>query len=150
MQNSIIVTSDVAKRLDLKGRKDNTLNVQMVFAKPDGTALDLSVYNTLVFDIIGNGGTVTLTADLSTGLTISGAGSNVLTLVKTAAEMGFAAGNYTYRLTATKTDYEKQWLNGRFYFTDNIEDLTQKTVDTGTKYVLINNEQVNITISNPS
>lgn len=143
------VSGDVAQRIDLEIRKANTMNFQFVFAATNGTALDLTGYTAINFEVLNSQQSQILTADLSTGLVISGAGNNVLTLTKSEVDTDLPAGNnYMYRLTLTKTNYVRQVLNGYFAITNELVVPNAPRALDGVTTNFIDGAQYTITVSN--
>lgn len=143
------ISGNVAERIDLEIRKGNTLNFDFIFTQTNGTALDLTNYTEINFAVLNGQSSEVITADTSTGLTISGTGNNVLSLVKDEADTNITAGNgYSYRLTLTKASYVRQVLNGYFVITDKITDVTEHRDNEGVTTVYIEGNYYTVTVIN--
>jgi hypothetical protein len=150
MANSNIkrISGNVAERIDLEIRKENTMNFRFIFSATDGTALDLTTYTSIEFEVFNSQSSTVITADLATGLTISGAGNNILTLVKDDTETNITAGNgYTYTLTLTNATYKRAVLSGQFFVKDGLTDVTAPKNIEGVLVAYIEGAYYTITVS---
>jgi len=142
------VSGDVAERIDLEIRKANTMNFSFVFAENSGLPLDLTAFSTIEFEVLNSQVSPVISADLATGLSISGAGSNILSLEKSAQETDINAGKYSYRVTFTKPSYQRIILSGFFYINDGVKDITTPRELNGITLVFINGKHYTVTVSN--
>lgn len=142
------ISGDVAERIDLEIRKANTMKFNFVFSKTDGTALDLTAFSEIDFAVLNSQSSSVITADLATGLSIDGAGSNILTLLKDESETNITAGKYTFKLNLDKANYNRQVLSGYFYINDGVTDPTTTRNIDGVTTVFIEGDYYTITVSN--
>lgn len=93
------VNAIVAADVDFKSYKGDTFRTTLTFTDANGSAIDLSAAS-LKMECY-NGRTLILSFSNGDGITVSGAGNNIVTLQKV---ITIQAGNFRYDLQATLQD----------------------------------------------
>ena len=142
------VASDIAERLDVIARQNETLNLSItMYDQKTAEQFDLTDY-TLRFSI-QSGQTEVVSAEVGTGMTVTPA-AGLIVIAKDEIAMGIPSGTYTYNIIASKLNYTKSWIVGQFSIVPQTQVAGQKDgrVSGGQTYVRIDNKDILVTISN--
>ena len=115
------INLDIASRLDITCRRNDTFSLDMDWTDVNDSAIDLTTY-TFKMEVRRNAtsGTALLTFN-NAEFTTKDANGN-LTVVKAASSMTLKGGTYVYDLQATHSNGTVQtWLTGDFVI---VEDIT--------------------------
>ena len=147
--SSIAIASDIAERLDIATRQNESCNLTIsLFDPTSGQPFDLTTYS---FELsIDNSGSNVLLAESGTGLTITAPTSGVINVVLSDIQMGFPAGNYTYRLTATSATAKKTWIQGLIIHVaqNQIQPASDSLRNSGKTYVHLNGKDILLSVTN--
>ena len=143
------VASDIAERIDIATRQNETCNLTIAFYDPTtGTPFDLTGYTfTLSVD---SSSTNLVTATTGTGLTVATPASGVIAVELSTLQMQFPAGNYTYRLTAVSANATKTWLQGLLSHVgqSQLQTASDTLRNSGKTYVHLGGKDILVSVTN--
>ena len=117
-------SSIYAAELNITIYRGDTQSISVTFTDPnDGDgALDLSAYSTLLMQIKQTSSSASLLdLSLGSGLTVSGASNNVLTIDLTSAQASLSAGTYKYDIEGITADpITRTIMQGNFIVSQDI------------------------------
>jgi len=112
------INLDIASRLDITCRKNDTFKLDMDWTDNSGTAIDLTAY-TFKAEVRKNSTSSTAIITFSdSDFTKTSTGD--LTMNKASADMNIKGGQYVYDLQATKSGEVKTWLAGDFVINEDV------------------------------
>ncbi len=110
------INTDIAQKIDIVTREDNSATINLVITDSSGAAFDLTGY-TIVHTVFDDNETH-LTKNGSGGITATGGGAfdntGKITIKFTPTDLSILPGNYQHKLVLTTGTDTKTWMYGKF------------------------------------
>jgi hypothetical protein len=115
------INTDIAQKIDIIARENNTATINLVIADSAGTAFSLADYN-VTFTIYDSSSTYITKSNGNGGITATASGSSTLdstgkiTIKMSVSDLSILPGTYTHKLVLSSTDGNetKTWMYGKF------------------------------------
>ncbi len=112
------INTDIAQKIDIVTRENNSATINLVIADSSGAAFNLTGY-TVNFKVYSDN-IDHIAKSNGSGITATGSGSGTLdstgkiTIKLTTTDLSILPGSYSHKLTLTKGDDVKTWMYGKF------------------------------------
>ena len=110
------INTDIAQKIDIVTRENNSATINLVITDSSGAAFDLTGY-TIVHTVFDDHETH-LTKSGSSGITATGGGSfdntGKITIKYSPSDLSLLPGNYEHKLVLTTGTDVKTWMYGKF------------------------------------
>ena len=113
------INTDIAQKIDIIARENNSATINLVISNPDGSAFNLTGYT--VTHTIEKDNVVEITkANGGSGITATNSGSNDLdntgkiTITFSPTDLSILPGTYNHKLILVKGSETKTWMYGKF------------------------------------
>lgn len=111
------INADIAQKIEIVVREDNSATINLVISESSGAAFDLTGYT--VVHTVYTDDQVHITKSNSDGITATVSGSALdstgkITIRFTPTDLGILPGVYKHKLVLSKESVVKTWMYGRF------------------------------------
>ncbi len=110
------ISTDIAQKIEIVTRENNSATINLVITDASGAAFDLTGY-TIEHTVFDDAETY-ITKNGSSGITATGGGAydntGKITIKFTPTNLSILPGSYQHKLVLEKDDDVKTWMYGRF------------------------------------
>lgn len=112
------INTDIAQKIDIVTRENNSATINLVITDSSGSAFDLTGYT--ITHIVEKDNITEITKTNGSGITSTNSGSSTLdntgkiTIKFSPSDLSILPGTYNHKLTLIKGEEIKTWMYGKF------------------------------------